>query len=292
MPRSKPVPAAEPSSPPWYDTRIVGPEKTDLPVRIYGERPAGRSAPLVVHFHGGAYVAGGLDRGMAVAQLLADAGAVVVSVDYPVAPAHPFPAAIEAGHAALSWAFRQRTRLAGNGAALFVAGEEAGGNLAAAMSLVARDRLGPALAGQILLSPMLDPCVATESLRKADAGPMGCRWADGWRDYLPNIADCEHPYAVPGHTMRLTGLPPTLLITSSDDPMRDETRAFAERVRDKGGDAKLIALPIATGWPCSFAESDVRNTAWALPLTAQFQTFFQTAQARVSASAVGHPSVR
>jgi acetyl esterase len=277
MPRSKPLPAAvESGLPSWYDTIAPGPDKTDVPVRIYGQRRAGQASPLVVHFHGGAWVAGGLDRGSAVARLLADAGAVVVSVDYPVAPAHPFPAAIEASHSALSWAFRQRNRLAGAGAPLYVAGEEAGGNLAAAMSLVARDRLGPPLSGQILLSPMLDPCVATSSLRQADAGPMGCRWADGWRDYLPNIADCEHPYAVPGHAMRLAGLPPSLLLTSADDPMRDETRAFAARLREKGGDTKLVALPIATGWPCSFAEADVHNTTWALPLTAQFQTFFQT----------------
>lgn len=279
MPRSKPFPVTvESEVSASYDTLAPGPDQTDVPVRIYGQRRVGQASPLVVHFHGGAWVAGGLDRGAAVAQLLADAGAVVVSVDYPVAPAHPFPAAIEASHSALSWAFRQRNRLAGPGAALYVAGEEAGGNLAAAMSLVARDRLGPALAGQILLSPMLDPCVATASLRQADAGPMGCRWADGWRDYLPNIADCEHPYAVPAHAMRLAGLPPTLLLTSSDDPMRDETRAFGARLRENGAEVKLVALPIATGWPCSFAEADVRNTAWALPLTAQFQNFFQMAR--------------
>jgi acetyl esterase/lipase len=291
MPRSKPFPAVvESEVSASYDTLAPGPDKTDVPVRIYGQRRAGQTAPLVVHFHGGAWVAGGLDRGAAVAQLLADAGAVVVSVDYPVAPAHPFPAAIEASHSALSWAFRQRNRLAGPGAALYVAGEEAGGNLAAAMSLVARDRLGPSLAGQILLSPMLDPCVATASLRQADAGPMGCRWADGWRDYLPNIADCEHPYAVPAHAMRLVGLPSTLLLTSSDDPMRDETRAFGARLRENGAEVKLVALPIATGWPCSFAETDVRNTAWALPLTAQFQNFFQTERDRAAASC--RPAVR
>src|SRR5262245_6279253 len=99
-------------------------------VRVYGERPHAGAAPLVLHFHGGHFDAGDLDSGQVVAQMLADAGAVVASVDYPLAPDHPFPAAAEAGHDVLMWLHKHRASLAGAGAALWVAGEEAGGNLA------------------------------------------------------------------------------------------------------------------------------------------------------------------
>jgi acetyl esterase/lipase len=234
-----------------------------LAARVY--RPAnidGVPAPLVLHLHGGAFTGGDLEGGRCVASLLASAGAVVISLDYPLAPEHPFPQAAEAIHAALGWAHGQRRRLAGAGAALFVAGEEAGGNLAAAAALMARDRQGPALAGQILLSPMLDVCVSTASLRGAQAGPVGCRWADGWRAYLPLACDAMHPYATPGASMRLDGLPPTLLITAQDDPLRDETKAFAKRLRAAGVPVDEAVLALSTGWPRSYLDPAPPRSPW------------------------------
>jgi acetyl esterase/lipase len=111
--------------------------------------------PQVLHLHGGAFVAGAPADGCCVAALLRQAGASVHSFDYPLAPDHPFPQAVESAYAVLA-GMQPRRRCA----PLYVAGEEAGGNLAAALALMARDRGGPALAGQILLSPMLDVCVA------------------------------------------------------------------------------------------------------------------------------------
>ncbi|RYX97805.1 MAG: alpha/beta hydrolase [Comamonadaceae bacterium] len=253
-----------------------------LNVRFYGRKalPGSHSAaglavpPLVIHFHAGAFVAGSLDTGSSVAQLLADAGAVVMSIDYPLAPAHPFPQAVEAGYAALAWAFKARQKLAGKGAQVFVAGEEAGGNLAAAVALMARDQHGPELAGQILLSPMLDPCMATSSLRCADAGPVGCTWADGWHQYLARIEDACHPYAAPGLATRLTGVPPTLLLTASDDPLRDEALAYAERLREAGRPVLVDVLPGPTGWPASYLGADGRVVTWAPAVRAHFQEFF------------------
>ena len=233
-----------------------------LPVRVYGRRGPGVK-PLAVHFHAGAFVAGGLDCGGRVAGLLAEAGAVVVSVDYPLAPARPFPDALEAGHAALAWAWRERARLAGASAALWVAGEEAGGNLAAALALMARDRRHPPLAGQILFSPMLDVCVATASLRAAQAGPVGCRWADGWHAYLAGPDDALHPYAAPGATRRLADLPPTLLLTAEDDPLHDEACAYAQRLREAGVPVDRLVLEGATGWPCSLMREDTERPDWA-----------------------------
>lgn len=258
-----------------------------LPARIYGQRSRTAAAPgsaaglpLVLHFHAGAFVSGGLDSGELVAGLLAEAGAVVVSIDYPLAPAQPFPAAVEAGHAALEWAHRQRSRLAGPAASLWVAGEEAGGNLAAAVAAMARDRQQPPLAGQILLSPMLDTCVATASLRKAQAGPVGCRWADGWHDYLAGPDDAIHPYAAPGRALRLAGLPPTLLVTAEDDPMRDETRAYAERLREAGVFVEQARLPAPTGWPCAFMQTPQTEPPWAAPLRESLRRFLSADQAR------------
>ena len=245
-------------------------------LRLYASQAHARSAPLVLHFHAGAFVGGSLDSGDTIARLLAQAGAVVVSLDYPLAPVHPFPAAVEAGHAALRWLQRQRRRLSGAHAPLLVAGEEAGGNLAAAVALVARDRGGPELAAQILLSPMLDMCVATASLRDVKAGPVGCQWADGWRQYLARADDATHPYAIPGSSMRLAGLPPTLLVTAQDDPLRDETQAYAGRLRDAGVAVHSPVLPAPTGLPASYL--DRVPPPWADAMRAHLQQFLASTQ--------------
>jgi acetyl esterase len=166
------------------DTTIAVAGGSPLQARIYGRKRAGVAAPLVLHFHGGAFVTGDLDSGACMARLLAEVDAVVVSVAYPLAPAHRFPEAVEAAYTALQWVYKQRNKLAGNGAPVYVAGDEAGGNLAAAVALVARDRAEPPLAGQILVAPMLDPCVGTASLRETQECMSSCKWADGWQQYL------------------------------------------------------------------------------------------------------------
>ncbi|MGI4797838.1 MAG: alpha/beta hydrolase fold domain-containing protein, partial [Janthinobacterium lividum] len=179
-----------------------------------------RPAPLVLHMPGGTFM--GVPGPRPVADLLAEAGAVVVSANYPAGPEHPFPQAVEALYALLCHLYRNRTQWVARRSPLLVAGEEAGGNLAAALTLMARDRLGPPIAGQILLSPMLDAGMATCSFRDAEAGPVGCKWADGWTLYLGRADNAAHPYAVPARSTRLHRLPPALLFTRPDDPMRDE----------------------------------------------------------------------
>ena len=228
---------------------------------------------LVLHLHGGAFTARLPDTCASVADLIADAGAVVVSLDYPLAPEHPFPKPAEAAYAALDWLARHRRQLAAGQAPLVVAGEEAGGNLAAAAALMARDRAGPALDGAILLSPMLDVCVATASQRRANAGPVGCPWADGWRQYLSQACDASHPYAAPGASMRLSGLPETLLLTAVDDAMCDETRGFARRLRDAGVPVHESVLPLATGWPASYRKTHDQRPAWAQAVVDQTHRF-------------------
>jgi acetyl esterase/lipase len=274
-------PSASPNpSPAWVDEIIGAGPQGKLAVRIYGQRGDSGDGTLAVHFHGGAFVSGSIDSGITVAGLLASAGAVVVSVDYPLAPAHPFPQAIEAGYAALMWAYRARARLAGKRASLFVAGEEAGGNLAAGLALVARDRYLPPLAGQILLSPMLDPCMGTASLRRSEAGPVGCKWADGWCQYLRNAAAADHPYATPGRALRLAGLPPVLLLTAADDPLRDEARAYGRRLQEAGVALAEGVIPAPTGWPSALVGATDGSAPWIGPVRSQLRDFLADPQAR------------
>ncbi len=249
-------------------------------VRTYGQKKAGDCLPLVVHFHGGAFISGSLDSGCTVAHLLAAAGARVVSVAYPLAPEHPFPQPLEIGYGVLQWAWRHRVRLAGKGAPVYLAGEEAGGNLAAGVCMMARDQRHPPLAGQILLSPMLDPCVGTPSLRAATGTATDCKWAQGWHLFLRSAHDAQHPYAVPSAAQRLAGLPPTLVLVGQDDPMRDEALAYAARLESAGLEVARHVFDKARQWPDALLQPDPRPCPCADEVQAQFQRFFATTRCR------------
>ncbi|WP_083686635.1 alpha/beta hydrolase [Rhodoferax koreense] len=249
-------------------------KRAPMDVRMYGKKLPGGNKPLVVHFHGGAFVKGDLDSGSTVARMLADAGAVVVSLAYPLAPKNPFPDGVEAGYDVLEWAYKNRVKLAGQGARVFLAGEEAGGNIAAAVAVMSRDRGHPPLAGQILLSPMLDPCVGTPSLRNAMADATSCKWSEGWQQYLRCPMDAEHPYAVPGGSRRLANIAPTLVLSGPDDPLRDEAKAYAERLRGAGIDVTYNVLSTAQNWPEALTEPVVGECACGVAVKQQFREFF------------------
>jgi acetyl esterase len=258
----------------------VGP----MPVRIYGAA-SGIAAPLVLHLHAGAFVTGTLDTGRTVATLLAEAGATVLSVDYPLAPHHRFPEALKRAFAALVTLHEDRTRWGSKKSRVYVAGEEAGGNLAASLALMARDQQAPPLAGQILLSPMLDPCLATRSMRQAEAGPVGCKWADGWQNYLGSAVQAAHPYAAPLESSRLARLAPALVVTAEDDVLRDESLRYAQRLRDAGVAVREHVLGAPTGWPCALTEPARASDRWAPELRDHFKVFFaETAQQRAAAN--------
>jgi acetyl esterase/lipase len=244
--------------------------------RVYGRCQAHRAMPLVLHLHGGAFVRGSLDTARAVPTLLSEAGAVVVSLDYPLAPMHPFPQALDSIFGVLTFLQRKREQWAGKKSGLFVAGEEAGGNLAAALALMARDQQ-VSLTGQILLSPMLDACMATCSIRQAEAGPVGCQWADGWHAYLGSADKAAHPYAAPLGSSRLAGVAPALVITAQDDPMRDEALAYARRLRESGVAVHDHIVPAPSHWPCALNEpaSLAQNGTppWAAAVRARFTQF-------------------
>jgi acetyl esterase/lipase len=241
---------------------------------VYRPPPNAPVTALALHLHGGAFVGGLPEHGSTVAALLAGSGAVVLSLDYPTAPEHPFPQGAEAAYAALAWMLRQRRRLGAGDAPLVVAGEEAGGNIAAAVALMARDRDSPRLAAQVLLSPMLDVCTGSASLR-AQAEGARCPWAEGWRKYLARACDALHPYATPGASMRLGGLPPTLLVTACDDPLRDETRAYAKRLRKAGVGVDEVVLQEATGWPATYLQPPTLPARWHSAVREHVQRFLR-----------------
>jgi len=216
------------------DQAVPGPGG-DLPVRVYtpeGEPPF----PIVVFFHGGGWVVGTLDTYDPLCRALAAAvPAVVVSVDYRLAPEHRWPAAVEDAYAATLWASRHAAELGGAQHRLAVAGDSAGGNLAAVVALGARDRGGPAIAFQLLVYPALDAAGDTGSWREYADGfyltAAGMRWY--WDHYLGG-ADGAAPDASPRRAAFLGGLPPALVVTADHDVLRDEGEAYAARLREAG----------------------------------------------------------
>ena len=255
----------------WTEDRLEL-DGTALPVRVYRAGMSVRPVPLVLHLHGGTFTCGDFDCSAMICRAMAEAGAVVVSLDYPLAPQHPFPAALNVSFAALGLLYRQRAQWAGRGAKLFVAGEEAGANIAAALTLMARDQHHPPVAGQILISPMLDPSLASGSIHAAEAGAAGCKWADGWHSYLGSADKGAHPYAAPLGSRRLGGVAPALIITSDDCPMRDESLDYVHRLQGCGVPVESHVVDDASDWP-----EDNPNAAglppWAQELRPLFASF-------------------
>jgi acetyl esterase/lipase len=164
---------------------------------------------------------------------------------------------------------------------LIVAGDEAGGNVAAGVALKARDQMPGELSGQILLSPMIDPMMSTASFRNADSIGMRERWSDGWSHYLGSSFDFQHPYAAPCLCSRLSGVAPALIVTSEDDPLRDETIGYAERLDGAGVTVRQKIFPPGNGWTGIFQGNRKKDRGadgkgeWASQLSAEFAGFVQ-----------------
>jgi acetyl esterase/lipase len=256
----------------WTEDRMESGRFGPMRFAIHHQPDEGRSTPFVLHLHGGAFIGGSIETGRTVAGLLADAGATVASFDYPVAPGSPFPHALDGAFEALQFVHHTCPTL--KHCRVYVAGEEAGGNLAAGLALMARDQQTPPLAGQILLSPMLDPCLGTQSIRDADAGVVGCKWADGWHRYLGSAERAAHPYASPLGAKRLTGLAPALIVTAADDPMRDESLRYVQRLRACGVAVEDHVLGAPTNWPDALQRALETEPVWVPRLRTLFTDFF------------------
>lgn len=213
-----------------------------LGLRIYTPHGAG-PFPLMVFFHGSGFVVCSLDThdGMC-RNLCAGSGCVVVSVDYRLAPEHKFPAAPEDCLAATRWAAANAAALGADPGRIVVAGDSAGGNLAAVTALRIRDEGGPRLAGQLLLYPVTDHYDANTPSMSENAEGYGLTRAGMiwfWNHYLSDPAQGADPHASPLRAADLRGLPPALVVTAEYDPLRDEGEYYAERLRQAGVPADL-----------------------------------------------------
>ncbi len=215
----------------------------EIPVRVY--RPDGRPPfPGLVYYHGGGWVIGDLDtHDSPVRALVHRARCVAVSVGYRLAPEHKFPAAVEDAFAAFRWTAAHADSLGIDPTRIAVAGDSAGGNLAAVVPLMARDEPAPAEAGggpapafQLLIYPVIDHDFTTASYRQNATGYQLTRrtmqWF--WEQYLGTPEDGRDPHASPLRAEDLHGLPPAFVITAEFDPLRDEGEAYARRLREAG----------------------------------------------------------
>jgi acetyl esterase/lipase len=241
------VPATEPSAGVTRTDHLVD-AGTGVVVRVH--QPAEASGPraCVYSMHGGGYVLG--DRGMddqRLDQWCLRFGCVGVSVEYRLAPEHPFPAAHEDCLAGLAWVFGHAAELGVDPARVIVGGASAGGGLAAAVALLARDRGAPALLGQLLVCPMLDDRNETPSSWQMAGQGIWDRAANdvGWTALLgearggPDVS----PYAAPARATDLSGLPPAFVDVGSAETFRDEDVAYASRLWQAGGSAELHVWP-------------------------------------------------
>ncbi len=222
------------------DRKIPGPAG-DVPVRIYS--PSGKPGGILVFFHGGGWVVGDITSHDYVCRTLTNAaGCTVVSVDYRLAPEHKFPAGPDDCYAATMWASQNAASLGSDADHIAVGGDSAGGNLAAAVSLMARDRGGPRIRHQMLIYPVTDAAMDTPSQQEflVDGfvlSKLDMEWF--WGYYLANKKDGENPYASPARARDLRNLPPAHIITASHDPLRDEGEAYGELLKKAGNRVKV-----------------------------------------------------
>jgi acetyl esterase/lipase len=246
MLRDMAFPALEPAAGVLRTEHLVtgsAPDDPPVPVRVHRAAHAAGTRPAVLTIHGGGYVIGTYDMdGPMLDRWCLELGVVGVSVQYRLAPETPYPGPIDDCYAALRWAHEHAAELGIEPDALGVCGLSAGGGLAAALALLARDRGEVPLAFQLLDCPMLDDRQATPSIRarglrmwKADSNEFG------WRSYLgPRYGtDDVPPYAAAARAADLTGLPPSCVVVGSIDGFRDEDVEYAQRLNQAGVPCEL-----------------------------------------------------
>lgn len=251
-PPGEPVAAVE-------DRSVPGPAG-DVPVRLY--RPAGdEPAPLVVYFHGGGWTIGDLETHDALCRALANrSGCAVLAVDYRLGPEHRFPAAVDDAWAATRWAAEHAAELGTAPGRLGVAGDSAGGNLAAVVALLARDAGGPRIGHQLLIYPATDVTRDWPSYHENAEGYFltvrDMEWFES--HYLRSPADREDWRMSPAVAADHSGLPPALVVTAEYDPLRDQGEAYGELLRAAGVPAKVVRYP---GMIHGFVGMDVLDVA-------------------------------
>ncbi len=223
------------------DTTFPGPAGP-VPVRVY--IPGQSNLPVIIYYHGGGWVLGSLDSHDNICRSLAKKSSViVVSVDYRLAPEHAFPAAFDDAYATLVWVSQNAATFNGDKSRIFVAGDSAGGNLAAAVSLMSSEKNGPGITAQILIYPATNLSeFSTDSHRNFGRGYyLTGRYMEIFRSmYLPRSQDWQNVHASPLLADSLENLPPALVLTAEFDVLRDEGEAYARRLDSEGVPVKQI----------------------------------------------------
>ena len=239
----QPAPPVAPAEVGRVEDRTVPGADGEIPARIYwpagSETANGTPLPLIVFFHGGGFVLCDLDTHDAFCRNLTNmAEAVVVSVDYRLAPETPYPGGVEDAYAATVWAYEHAAELGADPQRLAVAGDSSGGNFAAVVALMARDRGGPPIIFQLLVYPVTDQDFDTASYRENGADYFTTETHMRW--YCEQYGgDADDPYVSPLRAPDLSGLPPARVITAEFDPLRDEGEAYAKRLNEAGVDASV-----------------------------------------------------
>ncbi|UOE57424.1 alpha/beta hydrolase [Bacillus sp. CMF12] len=228
--------AGEPEEVGKIENRKIAGPGGEIPVRIYTPKGEG-PFPALVYYHGGGWVIGDLETVEVPCRLLTNlANCVVISVNYRLAPEHKFPAAADDSYAAVKWVAENAASIGVDPSRIAVGGDSAGGNLAAVVALMARDKGEISLAYQMLIYPVTNHSYATESYTENADGYLltkdSMEWF--WNHYLLNEEDGKNPYASPLQAKDLSGLPPALVLTGEFDPLRDEGEAYAERLKEAG----------------------------------------------------------
>lgn len=217
------------------DLLISGPDES-IPIRVY--EPTGEGPfPLLIWIHGGGWIRGDLDMDDDWCRTFAnEVNCVVVAVDYRLAPETPFPGPLKDCYAAATWAQKHADVLNGDPNRLAIAGESSGGNLAAAVTLMAQDRDAPSFCFQLLALPITNHSFDTPSyIEKAENYGLtrtDMQWC--WEQYLRDDIDGSHPYASPLQARDLSDIPPTTVMTAEFDPVQDDGRQYAERLETAG----------------------------------------------------------
>ena len=212
----------------------------DLPVRLYLP-DGGGPFPTVVFFHGGGYVFGSIDtHDLLCRRLTRQSDSAVLSVAYRLAPEHPFPAAVEDAYAAVEWAAANPDRIASDGR-VAVAGDSAGGALAAIASLMAAERGGPEIAHQALFYPAVGVDEGQPSMRNHAGTVLDRADIEWFREcYFGSGVHERNPYADPTNACDLSGVAPATVVTAGFDPLRDGGRAYADRLAADGADVRYV----------------------------------------------------
>lgn len=208
------------------------------PVTVRVFTPEGEGPfPVAIWIHGGGWVQGSIDTNDATCRFLTEAsGAIVVSVEYRLSPMTKFPGALEDCYAVAEWVASDAASIGGDTSRVAICGASAGGNLAAAVTLMARDKSGPTFVHQLMVYPVTDNGFDTESYGLFATGHLLDRESmqDFWTHYMPNDKARSNPYAAPAKATDLTGLPPAHIITAEYDVLRDEGEAYAARLEAAG----------------------------------------------------------